>query len=332
MLELITAPADRGNPALVALFDQQELAEQVELFFSAHWKLAAPQEFQARVLKWHSEKRCTLEIALKDSYASHYLIGKIYAEERPDIHGYLEELWRTGFDRNSKFSIPQPLTYVPSLRLLLEEKVQGLSVREIFLGTDRPKQMEAAERSALWLARFHDAAPKKGPVVTAKVQGAQLERWMSRLTTLDDQLAQKSKELFRRIESELPKLGAMECLAGHSSYSPDHVLLRNDQTVTIDWDTYDVADPARDVARFIVATERLALGHLRSIRALDWLANAFLKTYVAERGAEVLRRLPFYRAAMCLKLAKYCAFNHRVRRWEKRVAAMLEEGIRVLEY
>jgi len=143
-------------------------------------------------------------------------------------------------------------------------------------------------------------------------------------------LAEKSKELFRRLKAELPKLGGTEGLAGHGSYSPDHVLLTNSQTVTIDWDGYDVADPARDVARFVVATERLALGHLHSICALNWLADVFLETYVGERGTEILPRLPFYRAAMCLKVAKYCAMKAQVPRWEEKVAAMLDEGIQVL--
>jgi hypothetical protein len=330
MLELITAPADHGNPALTTLFDPEELAQQLERFSYARWGLASPQGLQARVLKWHSGKRCTLEIVLKDRHTSYELIAKIYSMDCPDIYKYLKELQRAGFDRHSKFSTPQALGYVPSLRLLLEEKVHGVSVREVFLGTNRRKQVEAAERSALWLARFHDLGPRRGSVVTRNVQLAQLEKWLGRLSSLGGPVAQRSKKLFRRLETELPKLGAMEYRAGHSSYSPDHVLLRNDQTVTIDWDTYDVADPARDVARFIVATERLALGHLGSIRALDGLVDAFLKTYVAERGAGVLSRLPCHRAMICLKLAKYCAFNGKVRRWEERVATMLDEGIRVL--
>ncbi|HTF26756.1 MAG TPA: phosphotransferase [Candidatus Limnocylindria bacterium] len=330
MLELITTPVDRGNPALAALFDQEELAKELDLFTQAHWKSDSPQEFRARVLRWHTGNRCTLEIARKNGGMSPDLIGKIYAVERPDIYEYLGELERAGFDRTSKFSTPQALAYVPSLRLLLVEKVQGLAVREVFLGTDPHLQVEAARRSALWLARFQDVGPRRGPVTSLQAQFAQLERWAGRLAPLGGPLAEKSKELFRRLKAELPKLGGTEDLAGHGSYSPDHVLLTNSQTMTIDWDGYDVADPARDVARFVVATERLALGHLHSICALNWLADLFLETYVGERGTEILPRLPFYRAAMCLKLAKYCAMKAQVPQWEKKVAAMLDEGIQVL--
>ncbi len=81
---------------------------------------------------------------------------------------------------------------------------------------------------------------------------------------------------------------------------------------------------------FIVSTQRLALGNLSSIRALDGLADAFLQTYTAERGPGVLSRLCFYRAAMCLKVAYYCAFNRQDPRWLKNVETMLDEGVRVL--
>ena len=330
MLEFVTAPGDCKDPALAALLDQEELAGQVELFFRSHWNLASVQAFQARVLRLHSGKRCTLEITVKDGNTLHHLIGKTYTKPRHDICEYLRELWRAGFDRNSKFSTPQAFAYVPSLRLLLQEKIHGLSVREVFLGTDWDKQIEAAQRSALWLAYFHDLAPRRGQVVTPDVLSVLLEKWAGRLATLDRPLVLKSTKLFRRLAAELPKLDTTEHLAGHSSYSPDHVLLADDRTAVIDWDTYDQADPARDLARFIVTTERLALGHLRSIRALDPLAEVFLETYVAKRGAEALPRLPFYRATMCLKLAKHCAFSPRVRRSAKKVAAMLDEGIRVL--
>src|SRR6266513_2013040 len=326
MLEFVTAPGDCKDPALAALLDQEELAGQVELFFRSHWNLASVQAFQARVLRLQSGKRCTLEITVNDGNTLHHLIGKTYTKPRHDICEYLRELWRAGFDRNSKFSTPQAFAYVPSLRLLLQEKIHGLSVREVFLDTDWDKQIEAAQRSALWLAHFHDLAPRRGQVVTPDVLSILLEKWAGRLATLDRPLAMKSNTLFRRLAAELPKLDTTEHLAGHSSYSPDHVLLADDRTAVIDWDTYDQADPARDLARFIVTTERLALGHLRSIRALDPLAEVFLETYVAKRGAEALRRLPFYRATMCLKRSKHSAYRRRVRGSAERAALRVDDS------
>src|SRR5256886_5688838 len=136
MLEFVTAPGDCSDPALAALLDQEELARQVELFFHSHWNLASVEAIQAQVLRLHTGKRCTLEITLKNGDTLHDLIGKTFTEPRHDICEYLRELWRAGFDRNSKFSTPQAFAYVPSLRLLLQEKVHGLSVREVFLRSE----------------------------------------------------------------------------------------------------------------------------------------------------------------------------------------------------
>jgi len=271
-----------------------------------------------------------MEITLKTDGVFHELIGKTYALDRPDIYRTMEALWREGFDHHAPNSIPQPLIYMPSLRLLLQEKIAGTSVREIFLGCDRHRQFEAAERSARWLAHFHSLAPRLTQVSPVENQLTRLQRWTVRLVELGGAVAEKSKQLFEKLQAAHGQLQEAELTAGHNSYSPDHVLLVERRTTVIDWDSYDTGDPARDLARFVVATQRLALGHLSSIRALDSLADAYLRAYVAERGAGVLSRLPFYEAGTCLKLAKYCAFNRQVPGWEKKVEAMLDEGIRVL--
>ncbi len=330
MLEIISNTVNCPDSALFAFLDKEELSSHLNLFFFGQGQFDSPLDARIRVLKWHQRNRCTMEITLKTDGVFHELIGKTYALDRPDIYRSMEALWQEGFDHNAPNSIPQPLIYMPSLRLLLQEKVAGPSVREIFLGCDRHKQFEAAERSALWLAHFHSLAPRLTQVSPVENQLARLQRWTIRLVELGGPVAEKSKQLFEILEAEHAQLQDAEFTAGHNSYSPDHVLLAEGRTTVIDWDSYDTGDAARDLARFVVATQRMALGHLSSIRALDWLADAFLRAYVAERGAGVLSRLPFYRAATCLKLAKYCAFNRQVPRWEKKVEEMLDEGIRVL--
>ncbi len=330
MLEIIPNTLDLDESALFGFLDKEELARHLSLFFSGQGQCASLPDARIRVLKWHKKSRCTMEITLETVGVFHELIAKIYAVDRSDIYRTMEALWRRGFDQNAQNSIPQPFIYVPSLRLLLQENIAGGSVREIFLGNNRDKKFEAAERSAHWLVHFHNLAPRLTEVSVAENQLARLKRWTCRLAELGTPVTEKSKHLFEKLEAEYSQLRGAEFTAGHNSYSPDHVLLTDGRTVVIDWDSYDVGDPARDLARFVVATQRLALGHLSSIRALDWLTDVFLQTYMAERGAGVLSRLRFYRAATCLKLAKYCAFNRKVPRWEKKVAAMLDEGVRVL--
>ena len=100
--------------------------------------------------------------------------------------------------------------------------------------------------------------------------------------------------------------------------------------MTIDWDGYDVTDPSRDVARFIVALQRLALKKLGSIHALEGTADVFLKTYIGASRSDVSRRLPFHKAAICLERADNDV-DKQSRGWLERAELMLDEGLRVLE-
>ncbi len=330
MLEIIPNTVDPDGSALLEFLDKEELARQLNLFFSGQGQPVSPPDARIRVLRWHKRSRCTMEITLETYGIFHELIGKIYAADRSDTYQTMEALWLEGFDQNSENSIPRPLIYIPSLRLLLQENFGGVSVREIFLGSDRDKQLEAAERSAHWLAYFHNLAPRLTEASPPEKQLARMKRWARRLAELGDAVTEKSEQLFEKLEGEYSQLRGAEVTAGHNDYRPAHVLLVDGRTAVIDWDRYDVGDPARDLARFVVSTQRLALCHLSSIRALNWLADAFLQTYMAERGAGVLSRLRVYRAATCLKLAKNCALDRQVPRREQNVTAMLDEGVRVL--
>ena len=44
----------------------------------------------------------------------------------------MERLRQAAFDPEAEFSIPLPLAYFPSRRLLLQERVEGMSAKEIF--------------------------------------------------------------------------------------------------------------------------------------------------------------------------------------------------------
>ena len=117
---------------------------------------------------------------------------------------------------------------------------------------------------------------------------------------------------------------------GHGDFKPPHVILGNGRTTTCDWDRFDVADPWRDVARFVVALERLALRHFGSMRALDAAANSFLKTYSATGRLGINLHLPFHMAATCVQFAKY-DISQPITCWRDEMAALLDEGQRILE-
>jgi len=310
--------------------DPAQLSKHFEGISIPGVELSRPGRVQASVLKLHSGRRCTVDIRLQADGGWYELVGKIYSTDRSDVYRAMQAIQRAGFERHAEFSIPHPVAYLQPLQLLLQEKVAGPIGTKFFLAADERAHTEAAESCGRWLARFHVVAPKIGPVREPGVQMACLERWSRRIARLGQPFANKSRRLLERLEDSPLAQGGVEKRASHGSYSPAQVILAKDRTVALDWDAYGVAEPARDVANFIVALRRLALGRLRSIRLRDSAAETFKKAYLASGGANVESRLPFHQAAACLQLAKYNLY-HRVTGWEKKLEAMLDEGLQILE-
>jgi Phosphotransferase enzyme family len=324
--ELLDGVTDPGLATLATVLDPVELATYLLPVLPRHW--GALREVRVQVTKHYPGKRCTVAIALRTTSGWHDLIGKVYATDRSDVYRTLDGIRHAGFGPDAVFSIPQPLIFVPALRLLLLEKVQGTVVKEIALAGHEGDRALAAERCARWLGRFQAVAPRSGPLFDLRAQTA--ARWSRGLAPLDGPLADKARRLLEHVDAAAGALNASSVCAGHGSYSPSHVILAAGRTVTIDWDGYDVADPARDVARFIVALKRLALGRLGSIRALDAVADVFVQTYVSLGRPDVVARLPCYEAAFCLQIASNMAHKRRPY-WQMKVETMLDEGLRTLE-
>jgi aminoglycoside phosphotransferase (APT) family kinase protein len=104
-------------------------------------------------------------------------------------------------------------------------------------------------------------------------------------------------------------------------------MLARDRFVTCDWDGYNVADPARDAACFVVDLKRLAWKNPTASAAFHQAADVFLKTYLARCRRSAGSNLQFYAAARCLRLARRDIGDDE----PERAAVMLEEGLRFLE-
>jgi hypothetical protein len=285
------------------------------------------------LLRHHAGKRCTFEIALRTGDGWRPLIAKVYRKDHSDVFEALKGIQQSGFGPQDEYSISQPVGYVPSLRCVLQEKVDGTAAHDIILTSgDEGARAAAAERCARWLARFHALAPKVGPVTDSRefVHSKRMQRWSRDVARGQGTFGEKAVHLLERVNQASALLSDVELRAGQGSYTASHVLLSDDRTVVIDWDRHDVADPARDVARFLYALRRWALEQFDSIRALDPVADVFLSTYLAAGVPEAEKNLQFFEAVTCLNLAVRHLFDGGP--WEENKAeAMLDEGLRILE-
>ncbi len=336
MGECVQQLIDPGLAALSEVFDPAALANHLRGVSLGRWYGGAVEEVRVlRVLKHHARKRCALEIGLRAQSGWHFLIGKIYHNDRLDVFQAMEGIQQAGFGPKEEFSIPHPLAYLPSLRFLLQEKVEGPVAREVFKTGDERVRAAAAERCALWLARFHALAPKAGPVLRSSdyITSKTMRRYSLKIAKLVGRHAEKARQLLHRLTEASASLSAVNMCAGHASYTPRQVILAEGRTVVFDWDGFDVADPARDLARFLAALRRLALGCRGSVRAMDSTVEVFLNTYLAAGPPEAKKNLRFFAAATYLNLAKHTLCRPGPYQQEKQdiAEAVLDEGLRVLE-
>jgi len=322
-----TTPA-RGTPP-VCTFDLLELIKRFGELPSSRWPWGVPHEIQVRLLRWRRPTRCTFEIRILTEGQPHQLIGKVYAALGEGVYAVMEELWRAGFNRDAENSIPQPIAYLPSMRLLLQEKVEGLEAKKVFQHGDQRSRIAAAERCARWLAQFHAFGPRSGPPIPIEKVLRNTERRWRVIAELGGDMAAKSERLFRRLEAAARNLETPTFRPSHGDFGIHNIIFEGKRTVVFDLDGYGLADPARDVARFIVKLERTGLEFLGSIRALDRAVEAFIETYVASGGAPVAERLPFYKAHCCLKSAKMDLTRDR---GLHATDVMLDEGLSTLEW
>jgi aminoglycoside phosphotransferase (APT) family kinase protein len=321
---VITDPAIATLPAVL---DARALAAQLGEFLPTGE--AGLEAVQIQVLRHHAGKRCVIEVTVRSTEGSLSLIGKVYANDRSHVYRLMEELRRAGFGPHERFSIPQPMAYLQPLQLMWQEKVEGRPATESFLSDEERDRTDAAERCAGWLARFHAMALQLGQRFDPSSHLLAMERWLLRLASVGEPLAERARTLFERLQAAASALPTAGLCTIHGDYSHHQVILTPERTVTVDWDRYRLADPAQDVARFTVGLQRLALRSRGSLRSLDGPANVFLEAYHDAAPSVLAARLPFHRAAICLEHAKHDV-HKQADGWPEKAAATLDEGVRVL--
>ena len=214
-----------GIRTLPAVLDPIELGKYLDFLSFPPWNWGDLRDIQVQALKTGHRNRCVVEILLQTTNTLHPLIGKFYDQDRSDVYRAMERIARAGFGPKAEFSIPEPLAFLPALNLLLMEKVQGVRAKESFVGGNERDRAEAAERCALWLARFHTVAPRSGPILDPNRYLLSLEQWSGRIAELGEPLADKVGRLLERLKAGASMLGPIEMCAGHGSYCHAQIIL-----------------------------------------------------------------------------------------------------------
>jgi hypothetical protein len=218
------------------------------------------------------------------------------AGEAATTFRHMEKLWRSSFgEKRQSPGLPQPLECLPELGVLVMERVPGRPLAESGLITEGTLQ-EAMKL----LADLH----------SCEVEPDTRRSWRGILRSVlrkAEIIARVAPQYADAITPVIQSLQAhsvrdSELVPGHGDFSPRNVLAGGERMVIIDWDRFQQADPARDVAYFGTFSWRADLrrGRWPNRKGLKQVVQAYC---VARPGAELEKQMPFHVAAGLVRTA-----------------------------
>lgn len=281
----------------------EEFMNELDHLFPTREGHRGSDQVRFQVLRCHPS-RCVFDLAIKLDKQWRSVIVKLFTVDRPDVFSTLQRIYESGFGQGSEFVVPRPIAYLPSLKILIEEKVEGKRANETLIAEDLSEQVEAVERAGAWLAQFHTTAPKVGNQVGPKFLLEHSRKRADMVSEFGGAFPSKCKLLMDKLEASLPEDGSFQYCPGHGNYIPSHVLLDDHHTATIDFDGFDLVDPARDLAWFTISVERCGLKYHRPPNYFERLTKPFLLSYLQRGRKDASNNLPFYRGVEYLHRAK----------------------------
>jgi len=234
----------------------------------------------------------------------------------------MQELWRSSFgERRRPPGLPRPIDYLPDIRVVIMERLPGHPL--IDLG---PLDASVIASAVRLLASLHecDAHPSRRRSSRGIVRS--VKRKAERVAQLAPQFASSFRELAGALEAA--RVEDLELVPSHGDFSPRNILVASQRLALIDWDRFQRADPARDIASMGTWCWFWAL---RQGRAPDWgVLDRIVQTYTLLRpGTAIGARLRFHVAAGLVRLA-----HSRVELWPEEaylVPQLVTEAFRQLQ-
>ncbi len=321
-----TNPRDGSEYA--ALLATGEFRTELDRLFPTKGGERSSSEVRFQMLRYH-QNRCVFDVNIRTDDGRQSIIAKLFAVDRQDAFDAMQKIHQSGFGQGAPFTVPKPIAYLPSLRILIEEKVEGKQVKSILLEDDKPEQLEAVRRCGAWLARFHDTAPKFGKSVDPRPFLDHVQSWANMVAEFGKPFDYKCKLLMQKLYDMIPAKGGFEYCPGHGSYIPSHVMLNDERTVTIDFDEFELVDPARDLAWFLIALERYELKYGKRHGFYERLSQPFVESYMRMGSQDATRYLPFYKAAEYVHRARHDLYkrNPPVREWAELMLDRAMDGL-----
>jgi aminoglycoside phosphotransferase (APT) family kinase protein len=228
------------------------------------------------------------------------LYAKLYTDEL-GAHSYqiMKELWNDGFNRSSRFQVPEPLAFLPEHNFVLMRGVSGHPLAGALNGEGPLDLIEGSRDAARWLAAFHRSSIRVGEQ-EADWDSLKIFRVCVRLIKAAatrpedrDALLDFMHSLKARVR-EFPAQGPVALT--HGRYHHEHVFIHGDEVAVIDLDRCRPTNPAKDVAEFVRVLRMSVFRSHPDMKRADEATSAFLDQYLAQ-VPEAAASLSYYWSA-----------------------------------
>lgn len=227
----------------------------------------------------------TGRLTLRYAFGPNVVIAKMFSDHLgSESFETTVRLWNSGFNRDSRYQVPEPIAFFPDVNLLLMRQAPGIPVAAA-LEPDRGHELVGyCCKAAQWLAALHRSSLVFGKVET-EVQSLKLFRLATRLVkaaSLRREQLDMLRDLLDVISGRIFALSSRRTLVQtHGRYHHDHVFVSNAATVVIDLDRCCPSDPAKDVAEFISVLRKASFIRGLDMGCIEKATDAFLREYLA---------------------------------------------------
>jgi glycosyltransferase involved in cell wall biosynthesis len=321
-------------------------ADLVEPLLAAYLPSRQKHSFEAltriEVLKYKPRRRCVIQYDLKfrrtentldgraDVPATQSVIGKVFKDERgAEQFAFHQTLWAEGFDAQAAdgISIPQPLAYIPELRMFLQARAPGRLIAEAIRTPVFSEQVRASARA---IAKLHSSQVQPAKRYTLDDELAHLSEWYDDIAGWHPATVSRLAPLRDALRAWARALPAASMAPAHCDFYYSQLLFAGDQVSLIDLDMFACADRALDVANFAAHVRFLSLQYLRDAHLLDHEREAFINAYARRLplAPGFWTRLAFYEAATYFRLLRVILHRPQFITFFDAMLGLLEQALR----
>jgi aminoglycoside phosphotransferase (APT) family kinase protein len=328
---LPSVPATPDDPALPTLASALHPATAADLILpllATRLGFNSPRITEVHLRRHKPGRRCLIEyqIAPGDGTPPVSVFAKLRRRGVDALNfAFLQALSANGFhpDALDGIAIPAPLGAVPSLGLVLHQRVAGTPLTQRLSDPDAPHLVVRTAEALLKLHRTRHTLPRRH-AVTDELD--HLEVQLSQTAEALPQLRQRILGVLddcHRLEERLP---AARPVLLHRDFYPDQILVDGSRLWIVDLDLAAVGDPALDAGNFIAHLIEHGLRFQDDSTALAPVIQAFRAHYLghSEVAVESLH------AWTTLALARHIAISHRMterNHTTPRLVALCEERL-----